>query len=98
MNNSQYQFILKANLGEHKYVTYVILAIQAWTSFLAYSSTDNFLSPIAVSDCLIFCLGIRYFIKKRNRNDENTLFFFDKKTKQKNVKKVFVSIKQHTLL
>ena len=25
--------------------------------FLTYSSTDNFLSPILVSNCLIFCLG-----------------------------------------
>ena len=41
---------------------------------IAYSSTDNFLSPIPVFDWLIFCWEIRYFIKKGNENDKITIF------------------------
>ena len=48
----------------------------------AYSSTDNFLSPILISDWLIFCCEnlIRYQ-KKETKDDKNTIF--DKNDKKK---------------
>ena len=43
---------------------------------LPYSSTDSWKPPIHVSDWLVFCCGNKYFIKKkeRNENDKNTNF------------------------
>ena len=35
----------------------------------SYSFTDNVLSPITVSDWLLFNCGNLHFIKKRNKND-----------------------------
>ena len=49
----------------------------------------NFLSPILVSDWLIFCCGNLILNQKRNEN--NNMQFFDEK--QKNVKKVYINIK-----
>ena len=48
----------------------------------AYSSTDNFLSPIRISDWLIFCCEnlIRYQ-KKEMKYDKNTIF--DKNDKKR---------------
>ena len=43
--------------------------------FVACSSTDNFLSPILVSDQLIFCCGnLILHQKNENKNDKNTIF------------------------
>ena len=45
-----------------------------------YTSTDNSLSSIPVSDLLIFCCGNSILIKKINENDKNK--FFDEKQQQ----------------
>ena len=45
-----------------------------------YTSTDNSLSSIPVSDLLIFCCGNLILIKKINENDKNK--FFDEKQQQ----------------
>ena len=37
----------------------------------------------------------RYFVERRNENDKNKLF---NEKQQKNAKKVFVNIKEHSLL
>ena len=42
--------------------------------FSKYSSTDNFLSPVPVSDWLIFCCGNSMLYQKKNENDKNTIF------------------------
>ena len=39
---------------------------------ISYSSTDNFLSPIPISDWLVCCYG--YLIRKRNENDDHNFF------------------------
>ena len=51
-------------------------------SYFAYSSTDNFLFPIPISDWLIFCCGKLMLHKKRNQNEKHK--FFDEKNPQKN--------------
>ena len=56
-------------------------------SYSACSSTDNFLSPIPISDWLIFCWENLMLHKKRTENDKT--HFFDEK--QKNAKKVCVN-------
>ena len=38
------------------------------------SSTDNFLSPIPVSDWLIYCCGNLILIKEGNENDKDINF------------------------
>ena len=72
---------------------YVI--IEVWVIFrcYAYSSTDNSLSQFLVSDWLIFCWEIWYFIRKRNENVDFLI-----KNQQQNATKVYVNIKQHFLL
>ena len=37
--------------------------------FMTYISTDNFLSPIALSDWLVFCY--RNLMQKNNKNNNN---------------------------
>ena len=56
------------------------------TEIRTYSSTDDFLSLIPISDWLIFCCGNSILHQKRNENDKNTNFFI-KKTKT--AKKVY---------
>ena len=48
-----------------------------------YSSTDNFLSPILISDWLIFFFGNLILCQKRNENDKNTNFMKKKNKKKK---------------
>ena len=51
-------------------------------SYVAYNSPDNFLSPIPVSDCLIFSYGILILHQKRDENDKK--FFEWKQQKMPN--------------
>ena len=59
--------------------------------YLTHSSTDNFGSPIPVSDWLIFCSGylmLRQKKKKKNENDKKTNFMMKSNKKMpKNVYK-----------
>ena len=68
---------------------YVI--IKVWVIFrcYAYSSTDNFLSSLLVSNWVIFFAEIWYFIRKRNKNYKNTIFLW------KTTKKCHKSICKH---
>ena len=73
-----------------KEITYLLI----WASLdclIADSSTGNFLSPISVSDWLIFCCGNSRHQQKRNE-DENSKTIFDEK-QQNYAKKVFVIVK-----
>ena len=54
-------------------------------SYFAYSSTDNFLSLIPISDWLIFCCVKLMLHKKRNQNDKHE--FFAEKKQKNNAKK-----------
>ena len=49
--------------------------------FYTYSSNENFLSPIPVSDCLVFCCGnlILYPKKKGNKYDKDINFMMKNK-------------------
>ena len=51
-----------------------------------YSFTKNSLSPVPVSDWLIFCWGNLILHQKRNKNDKYTISFHEKQLK--NAKKV----------
>ena len=55
------------------------------TTALTYCSTDNFLSPILVSDWFIYKLlwKLDTSSKKRNENDKNTTFTDEKKKKSR---------------
>ena len=54
--------------------------------FYTYSSNDNFLSPITVSDCLVFCCGnLTLHQEKRNKYDKNRNFMIKIK---KSLKKI----------
>ena len=59
-------------------------------SYFAYSSTDNFLSLIPISDWLIFCRGKLMLHKKRNQNDKHE-FFAEKQNKKTMPKKVYAN-------
>ena len=61
--------------------------------YLTHSSTDNFGSPIPVSDCLIFCSGYLMLRqkKKKNENDKKTNFMMKSNKKMpKNVYKALL--------
>ena len=78
-----------------KEITYLLI----WASLnylIADSSTGNFLSPISVSDWLIFCCSNSRIHPKGNE-DENSKTIFDEK-QQNYAKKVFVIVKWHSLL
>ena len=49
----------------------------------AYSSTDNFLSPIQASDWLIFFYRNLILHQKKNYENNNNTIFFDEKQKKK---------------
>ena len=54
------------------------------TSILTYSFTDNFLSPIAIFDWLIFCCGNLILHQIRNENNKITnLLITNKKMPRK---------------
>ena len=61
--------------------------------YLTHSSTDNFGSPIPVSDWLIFCSGYLMLRqkKKKNENDKKTNFMMKSNKKMpKNVYKALL--------
>ena len=60
--------------------------------YLTHSSTDNFGSPIPVSDWLIFCSGyLMLRQKKKNENDKKTNFMMKSNKKiPKNVYKALL--------
>ena len=61
--------------------------------YLTHSSTDNFGSPIPVSDWLIFCFGYLMLRqkKKKNENDKKTNFMMKSNKKMpKNVYKALL--------
>ena len=51
--------------------------------YVSYSSTDNFLLPIPVSDCLILLQEFDISPEKRKENDKNTDFMIKKIKYQK---------------
>ena len=51
-------------------------------SSLACSFSDNFLSPIPVSDRLMFYSGNLILYQKRNENDKSTTFFMKNNQKK----------------
>ena len=73
-SSQQYNLAIYRRHYRHPPVWDVLLGSEyAWSRWdQTHSSTDNSLSPIPVSDWLIFCCGKLYFIKKWNKNDETT--------------------------
>ena len=67
--------------------------------YVTHSSADNFLSPIPVSDWLIFFCGNLILHQKIRKNDTEMKMikthFFDEK-QHKYTKKVYVNIKSHS--
>ena len=48
----------------------------------AYSSTDSFLSPVTVSDWLMFCCGNLILYQNRNENHKNTNYLKQQQQQQ----------------
>ena len=75
----------------HPYVTPMYSVCHPYATRLWFnhkpSSADKFL--------IFYCGNSILYKKKRNENDKNTNFFWEK---QKNAKKVYVNIKEHSLL
>ena len=64
---------------------YMPACLYVWI-YVSYSSTDNFLPPIPVSDCLIFLQEFDISPEKRKENDKNTDFMIKRLNAKKYMK------------